>query len=480
MKKIIFLLLPAAAIVTLNAKESSPLRIEPGLERAVKWKWAVAASDGIDWGLPAREVPVVQTQPNASQSVPATRQAVPPVSVYVVRQGDALVKIAKKLKLTVAQLKEFNQLETDVIRIGQELNIPTPEQVRLLKSTPPPVSKKGADAVKATPVATEEQVLVRIFLDREGFSTGPISDLSNPAADRIIHAYLSNRGDSLSMEGLGQLARETIKDPFTDYVLKAADFRFIGTPKASAVPTDPKAHAKIPAPVYEEMATSSFLAYRSPWEFVAERFGCDEAYLRKLNSNLPIYPSAGLKFRVPNVRPFEIETVPPSSIQPAADPSNPLKVAVSGMSMLEIYRAGRLVGAMPFSKARPSLNGRGEWKFLNAIPRPRMGTFQESRVVQVQTTGPFYVNPEPTPVAAKPVLAKEQFLPPGPNNPVGVVWMNLAKGDSNEALPFGLHGTSTPSEMYGMESIGGFRLSNRDIFKLAQWIPVGTPMEWKP
>jgi LysM repeat protein len=479
MKKIFFLLM-AAAIVTLQAKESTSLRIEPGLERAVKWKWSVASSEGIEWGLPARDVPVVQAPANSAPFASAPRPAEPTLSVYVVRQGDALVKIAKKLKLTVAQLKEFNQLDTDMIRIGQELNIPTPEQVRLLKSTPPPVSKKSADAVKAAPAATEELVLVRIFLDREGFSTGPISDLSNPAADRIIHTYLSNRGDSLSVEGLGQLARETVKDPFTDYVLKPVDFRFIATPKASAVSADSKAPAKVPGPVYEEMATSSFLAYRSPWEFVAERFGCDEAYLRKLNSNLPIYPSAGSKFRVPNVRPFEVEVVPSSLIQPAADPANPLKVAVSGMSMLEIYRAGRLIGAMPFSKARPSLNGRGEWKFLNAIPRPRMATFQESRVVQVHATGPFYVNPEPTPVAAKPVLAKEQFLPPGPNNPVGVVWMNLAKGDSNEALPFGLHGTSTPAEMYAMESIGGFRLSNRDIFKLAQWIPVGTPMEWKP
>ena len=49
------------------------------------------------------------------------------------------------------------------------------------------------------------------------------------------------------------------------------------------------------------------LAYRNPWEFVAERFHCQEAYLRVLNDKVPAIPVIGTEFQVPNVVPFEIE-----------------------------------------------------------------------------------------------------------------------------------------------------------------------------
>lgn len=44
--------------------------------------------------------------------------------VYVVRQGDTLGKIAKNRKVSVADLKTFNHLKSDVLRIGQKLKIP--------------------------------------------------------------------------------------------------------------------------------------------------------------------------------------------------------------------------------------------------------------------------------------------------------------------------------------------------------------------
>ena len=135
---------------------------------------------------------------------------------------------------------------------------------------------------------------------------------------------------------------------------------------------------------------------------------------------------------------------------------------------------------MPLSRARPGLRGRGEWKILDAVPRPRLATIQEPRVVREEKTGPFYVNPNPTPRPAPAVLAREQFLPAGPNNPVGVVWINLAKAGQSEPLPFGLHGTSTPSEMFGYESLGGFRLANWDILRAASLLPPGTPLQWTP
>ena len=40
---------------------------------------------------------------------------------------------------------------------------------------------------------------------------------------------------------------------------------------------------------------------------------------------------------------------------------------------------------------------------------------------------------------------------------MGIFWINLAKSNGTEPLPYGLHGTSIPDQMNIEESIGGFR-----------------------
>jgi lipoprotein-anchoring transpeptidase ErfK/SrfK len=243
-------------------------------------------------------------------------------------------------------------------------------------------------------------------------------------------------------------------------------------PKAKPAPTLP--------PTYQEMVTADFLAYRSPWEFVAERFHCDEAFLRKLNPSLGAHPAAGSRFRVPNVQPFEIEKIPATGLQPPTDPSQQITATITDVTTLEIFRNGRLVAVMPVGRARPGLRGRGEWRVLDVIAHPRLATVQEDRVVQVEKTSPFYINPNPTPVTVRPVLSQEQYLPPGPNNPAGVVWINLAKAGETTPQAFGLHGSSMPAAMQTLEGIGGFRLTNWDALRAARLLPAGTKLEWKP
>jgi lipoprotein-anchoring transpeptidase ErfK/SrfK len=85
--------------------------------------------------------------------------------------------------------------------------------------------------------------------------------------------------------------------------------------------------------------------------------------------------------------------------------------------------------------------------------------------------------PSPEPVIAVP-LEKEQYLASGPNNPVGVLWINLAKSGGTDPLPYGLHGTSNPAKMK-LEGIGGLRLTNWDVARAARLIPAGTPLQWK-
>jgi len=455
--------------------------VEPGLERAVKWKWNVAPPTSPAWGLLPREVPVLQQSVSQSANTSTTDQ-----NIHTVKKGDVLVRIAKKHQLTVAQLKEFNELETDFLQIGQQLRIPTPEEKLLLKSTPKPAAAT-AETPQPSDIAKSEVLLLRVFLDNQGFGTGPISDVPDPLFGKTLHLYQTARGETLDHPTVVQRAREFTPDTLNTYTLRVEDFRFIAPPKATRVASgpagkpDPKAKpAPSPPPTFQEMVTADFLAYRSPWEFVAERFHCDEAFLRKLNPSLGAQPPAGSRFRVPNVQPFEIEKIPATGLQPPADPSQSVTATITDVTTLEIFRNGRLVAVMPVGRARPGLRGRGEWKILNVIGHPRLATLQEARVVQVEKTSPFYINPNPTPVTVRPVLAEEQYLPPGPNNPAGVVWIHLAKGGETVPQSFGLHGTSIPAAMQSLEGIGGFRLTNWDALRAARLLPEGTKLEWKP
>lgn len=458
---------------TLLALEAGP---EPGLERAVRWKWWVVPSPpSLVWSLPPQHVPVI---PELAKAKPTASLA--DTGIYTVKKGDVLVRIAKRFELTVAQLREFNGLQGDFLQIGQELRIPNAEERLALRSTP---SKKAGQATTA-PGAVSEVFLLRVFLDNQGFATGPISDEPDPVFSRVLQLYQTARGETLDHAALVERAGAATPRPLADYTLRVEDFHFIAPPKASAAPPANAKHTAkpipTPPPAYDELLAATLLAYRSPWEFVAERFHCDEKFLRKLNPRLPSIPPAGSVFRVPNVTPFEIEKIPARGIQPPLDPSLPVRAVVRDLAILEIHQGGKLAAVMPLARARPGLRGRGEWKILEAITRPRLATIREPRVVKEEKTGPFYVNPSPTPRQAPAVLEREEILPPGPNNPVGVVWINLAKAGENDPLPFGLHGTATPSEMFDYESLGGFRLANWDILRAASLLPVGSKLEWSP
>ena len=92
----------------------------------------------------------------------------------------------------------------------------------------------------------------------------------------------------------------------------------------------------------------------------------------------------------------------------------------------------------------------GEWKIKGVAHLP-----------------PFHYNPELFWDAAD--GDKKTTLPPGPNGPVGVVWIDLSKDH------YGIHGTPEPRTIGRTESHGCIRLTNWDAAKLAQMVRSGTP-----
>lgn len=465
--------------------------VEPGLEEAVKWKWRVVPSEEKDWGLELPEPPPAVPL-NAPPAAPLPRDF---ANSYEVKKGDALVLIAKKTGRTVAQIKAANGLQTDMIRIGQILKLPTPEECIALGLPPEPPaapktphSKNNSRTQEPTALLDQEVFLLQVFLDRANFSAGPIDGKTSLDFQKLVYLYQINQGDMGDTALLKAKALADVGDVVTKYILKPEDFRFIAPPKAER-PADPKATpppkgkptpkpTPTPPPTYEEMTASTMLPYRSPWEFVAEKFHCREDLLHTLNPGIKPLPASGTEFRVPNVIPFQIEKAFLTPLQPEPDPNNVITAAVMDLSRLEIYRNDRLVAAMPVSPARPGLRGKGTWKILEALPRPRLATLQEPRDVQ-KAAHTFFTGESATPSPTPPVLTNEQYLPAGPNNPVGILWIDLAKSDNPAPLPYGLHGTGIPSQMAARSGIGGFRLANWDIARAVRLLPKGTSLLWK-
>jgi len=133
-RSLLVLALSGVSAISLFAQTTpgkpAATRIEPGLENAVKWKWRVAPSDEKDWGLELPRLTRPSPDPASAPPQPENRS-----TLYEVKRGDALILIGKRFGVTVAQIKEFNGLKDDKIRIGQVLKIPTVAELSAM--TPP-------------------------------------------------------------------------------------------------------------------------------------------------------------------------------------------------------------------------------------------------------------------------------------------------------------------------------------------------------
>mgnify|MGYP002652583369 CR=1 FL=1 len=80
---------------------------------------------------------------------------------------------------------------------------------------------------------------------------------------------------------------------------------------------------------------------------------------------------------------------------------------------------------------------------------------------------------DPALLRGAPASNGKHQLPPGPNSPVGVVWIDLTKDH------YGIHGTPSPDTIGTAESNGCVRLTNWDAARLAQMVSGSTKVEFR-
>ena len=77
---------------------------------------------------------------------------------------------------------------------------------------------------------------------------------------------------------------------------------------------------------------------------------------------------------------------------------------------------------------------------------------------------------DPKLIAGSKKTDEKATIPAGPNNPVGVVWIDLSKEH------YGIHGTPNPAKVGKTESNGCIRMTNWSVTALASVVKPGMPI----
>ena len=276
---------------------------------------------------------------------------------------------------------------------------------------------------------------LQLALDRLGFSPGNIDGLSGPQTRMALRAFQSSVGLSATgqMDGNTRQRLATRGPAWTTYVVQTNDVRALR-------PT---------GRTWTEKAQQDFLAYESLLELIAERHHCSERLLQHENPRVnwtQLQP--GSTVRVPGI------ATPPIQGRAAV-----VRIRLADRTLQVLDETGKLMLHFPCSIAA-SVDKRpmGELKVDTVAPGPNY-TFDPTK---------FPNTPEARAGGGKLIVN------PGPNNPVGTVWLGLNRPG------YGIHGTPDPSKIGRTESLGCFRLANWNAERLLAMVSVGTRVLVEP
>jgi lipoprotein-anchoring transpeptidase ErfK/SrfK len=296
----------------------------------------------------------------------------------------------------------------------------------------------------STPPAepSDQTLAIQVALDKAGFSPGEIDGRSGAFTTRALQAFRDARGLSAA-EGapIDQAAIAALGDayakPLVSYTVTEAD---VAGPFQD-IPKDMGKKARLPA-----------LGYSSALEELAERFHASPALITRLNPGVAL--AAGANITVPAVEPFHLPER--QGARPAAETRDApaARVEITKESGAVVVRDAQ---GMVLMYAPVTVGSEhdplpvGDWKIVSIFDLPK-----------------FSYNPDLF-WDADPSHGKA-LLPAGPNNPVGVIWIQINKEH------FGLHGTPEPSQIGRTESHGCIRMTNWDVVRFASLVRNGTPV----
>ena len=272
-----------------------------------------------------------------------------------------------------------------------------------------------ADSAIPRTRADESGLVLRlqILLDRSHFSPGLIDGRMGENTVHALREFKKRWGlpadGRLDEETWNRLSQNSPKE-LVPYTLSTKD---VSGPFAEDIPDD-----------YAAMAKMEKLSYTSTAELLSEKFHVDIELLKSLNPGAR-FVRAGEKIIVPNVE----DAVPQGKLE---------RIEVDKVQgVLRGYgEDGKVVVVYPASigsNDNPSPSGKMTVK--GVARNPKYSYRPEVNFQQKDNDAPL-------------------TLPPGPNGPVGSIWIDLTKET------YGIHGTAQPELVGKASSHGCARLTN--------------------
>jgi lipoprotein-anchoring transpeptidase ErfK/SrfK len=300
---------------------------------------------------------------------------------------------------------------------------------------PGPAKRSNQAKRPAAPARLPCGTLLDFFvrLDKLSFSPGEIDQRSTANLRRALGAFQAANNLSVTSQpdcNTWKRLQDASIAAAADYDITADDVK---GPFTKEIPQRLEDQGALPA-----------LEYRSPLERLSEKFHAAPRLLRQMNPAAKF--DAGERIKVPAVTPFD------ASAKPAPDARGDITITVSKeeSSLRATTADGTLVFFAPVSSgSEHDPLPLGQWTVTEVAWRPA-----------------FHYNPDLF-WDADPRDASTA-IKPGPNNPVGVVWIGI------NVEHYGLHGSPDPSRVGQTESHGCIRLTNWDAARVASFVKRGT------